>query len=246
MSSILKALEKVEESNSTKRVAGDSALIRSRKSRPVWVMPVAVLCGAGVATLATFAAMGGFSRHAPVAQASLVVAKAAPVVVAPLNQVVETPVLAPEQAPPVDPALLIPGSKSAPVANLKGSPVANPKAVAAVNPKAVSRSTGKSAAASAAAVPGSASLQPASVQPAPAQAAPVSQVVPAPAPARPELKVSGIVWQKNGESSFAVVNNRAVQQGGTVDGYKVLEIHHDMVRFSGRDGNVDVPLGDDE
>jgi general secretion pathway protein B len=92
------------------------------------------------------------------------------------------------------------------------------------------------------------SAQPAAVQAAPAPMAslPEGAVAVPPAPSRPELKVSGIAWRGKGESSFAVVNGRAVLQGATVDGFKVLEIQKDLVRFSGSNGNVEVPLGEDE
>jgi general secretion pathway protein B len=81
----------------------------------------------------------------------------------------------------------------------------------------------------------------------PAQANPVPAAAPAVAavPVHPEPKVSGVAYQNNG-SSFAVVNGRAVLQGGTVDGFKVLEIHQDRVRFSGSNGTFEVPVGDDE
>jgi len=251
MSSILKALEKAEESKGPNRMAGESGLIRSRRSRPTWVMPVAVLGGAAVAALVTFAAMGGFSGHAPVAQAPVAVAKSAPVVVAPLNPVIETPAAPPEQAVPAESA------EPAGVAGWNSGTAANPiavpaaKALPAANkktavPTAVPLPVGRSRVVPAA--PRRASVQPAPAQAATVQTAPVPAPAPAvaPAPATPELKVSGIAWQGKGESSFAVVNGRAVLQGGVVDGYKVLEIHQDMVRFSGSNGNIDVPLGGDD
>jgi general secretion pathway protein B len=274
MSSILKALEKAEESNSTKRSAGDSGLIRSRRSRPVWVMPTAVLGGAVVAALATFAAMGGFSRHAPVAQAPAVLAKADPVVVAPAKFVSEKPVATP--APSAAPAAIAPTAvaPAAPAptasagANPKAAPAANLKVVQPQNPKAAPL-TAKAVTMPAKVVPATAKAIPAqpgktrtvtstapqpaggraaTPQPAVVQAAPVPEPAPvaAAAPHRPELKVSGIAWQNNGESSFAVVNGRAVLQGGTVDGYKVLEIQRDAVKFSGANGITVVPLGDEE
>jgi general secretion pathway protein B len=225
MSSILKALEKAEESHSTRRNGGDSGLIRTRTHRPSWVMPAAVLCGAVVATLVTFAAMGGFSRQAPVAQVPVaqvpaVVAKTGPVVVAPLNPVIELPAALPEQTPASQSAgaLVLPGPKVAPLPAL----------------------TGKAARHAMVPMP-----HPASVQPSPAQTTPEPEATAA-EKAAPALRVTGIAWQNNGESSFAVVNGKAVLQGGMVDGFKVMEIHHDMVRFSGSSGTIDVPLGGEE
>ena len=267
MSSILKALEKAEESNS-KRPAGESGLIRSRRHRPTWVMPVAVLCGAAVATLATYAAMGGFSRHAPVASAPAVVAKTETVVVAPLNPVVETPAAAPAQTLPAEPAAATtaPNPQAAPVVNSaplaatktslappKIAPLVNPKAAplpglrAGSLGKAAVLPTGKARAVAKVAVSQPVLVQPAAVQVAPAPVA-VRETAPAaaPAPALPELKVSGIAWQGKGESSFAVVNGRAVLQGATVDGFKVIEIHQDVVKFSNGQKTFEVPLGEEE
>ena len=264
MSSILKALEKAEESNSTKRQPGESNLIRSRRSRPTWVLPAAVLCGACAATLVTFAAMGGFSRRAPAAPAPVPVTKADPVLVVPLKPVIETPAPVPRQTAPVTPAgapslnpraVPAPSPKNAPLSTPAEAPgLLDQKSAARVNSKEaspgipeVTRSpVGKARVAAKAASPRSA--QPAVVQAAPAPRVPLPETavtVPT-APSLPVLKVSGIAWQGKGESSFAVVNGRAVLQGATVDGFKVLEIQKDMVRFSGSNGNVDVPLGADE
>jgi general secretion pathway protein B len=269
MSSILKALEKAEESNSTKRVAGDSDFIRSRKSRPRWVMPGAVLGTAGLAVLVTFAVMGGFSRPAPSVKVPVVVAAPtpapAPAVLAPVNTVIESPAVVPEQTPPGRSAraLAVPDPKTSPVTsqkagskpdakvtsqvNAKAAPLVNAKAVPAVNAKVtpavksktVTLPAGKShaAAVKVPAVPVQSAASQTRVETAPAVA---------PVPAHPEPKVSGIAWQSNGESSFAVVNGRAVLQGSTVDGFKVLEIHQDAVKFSGSNGTFEVPLGGEE
>jgi general secretion pathway protein B len=249
MSSILKALEKAEESHSTRRNGGDGGLIRARKQRPTWVMPVAVLCGAAVATLVTFAAMGGFSRQAQpapvaqVAQVPAVGAKTAPVIVAPLNPVTELPAVMPEQALPNQtlPSQMLPSQM------LPSQPAG---VLVAPSPKVppLPALQGKAVRSAAVPVPHPAAAQRAPVQAAPVQAAPAqaaSEPEVAPAHTGPVLKVTGIAWQNNGESSFAVVNGRAVLQGGMVDGFKVMEIHHDMVRFSGSGGTIDVPLGDE-
>jgi general secretion pathway protein B len=267
MSSILKALEKAEESNSTKRMAGDSDFIRSRKSRPTWVLPGAVLGAAALAVLVTFAIMGGFSRPTPSAKVPVVVAKTAPAssVATPLNTVIETPAIVPEQGVPGGSAkaVAVPGPQTSPVINqkavakpeakittqlnAKAAPAANAKGSSAVNPKVTSPVKSKTATLPA----GKAHAAATKVQAVPAQAAPAQARVEAaaavvPVPAHPEPKVSGIAWQSNGESSFAVVNGRAVLQGSTVDGFKVLEIHQDAVKFSGSNGTFEVPLGGEE
>ena len=210
MSSILKALEKVEESQNPRRHGGAAGLARGRERRPAWVVPAWALGGAAVATVVTFAIMGGFSRPTapPVAQQVDKLANSAPVAVAPLNPLPVTPASAP--------------------------------------------------AAKSARLPSAAVAQPASVRPAVAQAAPAvatpAVATPAPdatpqvAPEKPrqEVRVTGIAWQREGESSVAMVNGRPVRQGGVVDGFKVEQIYEDSVRFSGINGSLTVPLGGGE
>ena len=136
-------------------------------------------------------------------------------------------------------APLTPVVKAAPLAILKAAPLSNPKVALPVGkPRAVAK----------AAAPQPVSVQPAVVQVAPVVVAPVREAAPAvaPAPAFPDLKVSGIAWQGKGESSFAVVNGRAVLQGGVVDGFKVLEIRPDAVKFSGSNGTFEVPIGKED
>jgi general secretion pathway protein B len=263
MSSILKALEKAEESNSTKRMASDRDLIRSRKSRPSWVMPGAVLCAAALATLATFAVMGGFSRHTPSVPAPAVVARVvpvpapapAPVVPTPANTVIETPVVVPDQASPAGSTRATAPPTSAPAAlpktaakvTAKVAPQANAQVIVPATGKVSSPIKAKTATAPAAKIRAAATKAPvAPVQATTSQARPDAAPAVVVSPAHPEPKVSGIAWQNNGESSFAVVNGRAVLQGSTVDGFKVLEIHQDAVKFSGSNGSFEVPLGGEE
>jgi general secretion pathway protein B len=235
MSSILKALEKVEESHSTRRNGGVSGLIRGRERRPAWVVPAGVLGGAAVAALVTFAAMGGFSHPAaPVLQVKAV-AKSAPVVVAPLYPVTEVPAAAqPDQTLRIEPAQAV--------------VMPNPIALPAPSPALAAKPRHVPAVPVARPASAQPSLQPSSALGAPAKAAPVPVATPEviPEKTRPEIRVTGIAWQKNGESSVAIVNGRSVQQGGMVDGLKVEEILPDSVRFSGGSGKLDVPLGGGE
>lgn len=304
MSSILKALEKVEESQSTRRDGGPGGFKKRRERRSRWVLPVAVIGGATVAALATFAAMGGFSRSAaPVVEAKAV-AKPAPTVVAPLAQPSGAPATpaqqvqqlpqpsqaqeaalpgqgAPDQAAaePVPPIPPLPAPKAATDAVAKrviggATPVVRTKSAARIAPAKAA----PAAARSAKAAPGQAARlqpvrqqavkapaaqpvrataqQPARItaqQPAPQQvvAAPVQtgSAAQAPAPAKADkgrsdhLRVTGIAWQKDSASSGAIVNGRMLQQGGTVDGYRVEQILEDKVIFSGAAGKVEIPLG---
>ncbi|GAB4295654.1 MAG: hypothetical protein Fur0034_04310 [Desulfuromonadia bacterium] len=50
-----------------------------------------------------------------------------------------------------------------------------------------------------------------------------------------KFRVSGIGWQKDASSRYAVINGNAVSEGGVIDGAKVLEIHQDRVLME-RDG----------
>jgi general secretion pathway protein B len=247
MSSILKALEKVEESRNARRNGGASGLVRARERRPAWVVPAGVLGGAVVAALATFAAMGGFSRTgAPVRQEvalqqSKAVEKSGPASVAPLYTEIDTQAAQPEQARPIEPAqtVVVPIPKTPPV------PSPTPAARPAVRPARVF--------APAVPVARPAPVQPTSLQATPLQVAPVKAapvaepVTPVvPEVTRPEIRVTGIAWQKASGSSAAIVNGRSVQQGGMVDGYKVEEILEDKVRLSGSRGNLEVQLGGGE
>jgi general secretion pathway protein B len=253
MSSILKALEKVEESQSSRRNVGAGNLVRGRERRPAWVMPAGVLGGAAVAALVTFAAMGGFSSHgtAPVSQTAQTAAaeKSAPVVVAPLYPLVETPIVPPAEPVSVEPkkepeqaveveAPIPKVSNHSPqtAARRSKAPVV---AIPVVRPLPVPRQ-----------VPVARQVQ---TQPTPVQAAPVNTTpIPVAAPevpperARPEVRVTGIAWQKDSASSAAIVNGRSVQQGSMVEGYKVEQIFEDRVRFSGKSGSLEVPLGGGE
>ncbi|GFO59324.1 hypothetical protein GMST_16490 [Geomonas silvestris] len=263
MSSILKALEKAEETSS-KRIAAEHDMIRARRARPVWVVPTAVIGGAAVAALVTFAAMGGFTRHgapqsasAPTTPAANATAKAPAVPAA-------APAPAPAAAAPTAsaPATAAPAVSAVPVtaksaattpaaaAPLKAAPVAKAGAIPVAKAAAAAPVAGKGVQSAKAPVhkqPAAAHQQPAAVQAAPVAppAAPMA-AAPAAAPTHAELKVSGVAWQGNGESSFAVVNGRGVLQGATVEGYKVLEIHPDRVRFQGSNGTFEVSVDEEK
>ena len=316
MSSILKALEKVEESQGASRTGKAAGFKKTRERRRPWLLPISVFCGAVVAALATFAAMGGFSHTAaPVQEAA--VAQPAPVAAAPATPVTEASTPQPSQRvqadQPVQPvpaeparqvdvptptaspapsatasakpkaaatvspkpaaraaatvsakptattaAVAKPAAKAAakPAAKVAAKPAAKPAAVAAVKP--VVRPVAKAAAHKQRASTGAvATLRPASARSVPVRAA-SAPVKPAPLQAasfiepaapvahekgRPEIRVTGIAWQNESASSAAIVNGRSVQQGGTVEGYKVEKILEDKVVFSGSNGRLEVHLG---
>uniref|UniRef100_C6E0J0 General secretion pathway protein GspB n=1 Tax=Geobacter sp. (strain M21) TaxID=443144 RepID=C6E0J0_GEOSM len=220
MSSILKALEKVEDAQNQKRNPGAGGLGRKRERRPAWLIPAWSLGGAAVATLVTYSIMGGFGKPAP-----------------PAAQVVATaPQPAARPAAPVAEAAV----STAPVATEK--PVAAPVKSRQTRDevKAPVRKQQVGSVPKLAAKP-QRSLKvpepPVSARPAAVHAAPALVAPPQ------EIRVTGIAWQNDSQSSFAMVNGRPVRQGAVVDGYKVEQIFEDSVRFTGGKGPVTIPLG---
>lgn len=61
-------------------------------------------------------------------------------------------------------------------------------------------------------------------------------------PAPTDIKVSGVAWQEERSARRAVVNGFLMQEGKTVAGAKILEIHQDWVRFSSPTGIFDVHM----
>ena len=244
MSSILKALEKVEESQSTRRDGGASGFKKARERRRAWLLPAGVLGGAAVAALVTFAAMGGFSRSGAPASALQEAAKSAPVVVSPVTPVTGTPATQPEQPVSSAPvaAVALPNLKAAPAtaAKLPAEVAAKPGRVSAA-PVALARVPARTSQQQGASVTSDATAVQTTSVPATQFIEPTAQVVHE--KPRPELRVTGIAWQKDSASSAAIVNGRSVARGGIVDGYKVEEILEDKVRFSGNSGKLDVALG---
>jgi general secretion pathway protein B len=222
MSSILKALEKVEDAQNARRQGGVNGLSRKRERRPAWILPAWVFSAAVVAALSTYAAMGGFSRSA---RPALPAVSAAPQV--------QTVVIEPEQ---IVPEQNVNKAKTKPA---KAKPVkAKPAVAIAAKPTRVP----------AVAVPHRHVAAPALARVAPVHAAkdPVAAPVTAhvaPAKSRQEIRVTGIAWQKDSASSAAIVNGHSVQQGGMVGGYKVEQIFEDKVRFSDSTGKQDISLG---
>ena len=237
MSSILKALEKVEDAQNQKRNPGAGGLGRKRERRPAWLIPAWSLGGAAVATLVTYSIMGGFSKPAP-----------------PAAQVVATaPQPAAQKFAPVAKAVAPPAPVATPE-QVAPAPIKTPVAPAAAKPepkRPVAKQPAKGVKAQLSVkvpVPPS-PVRPAAAHVAPAPAAPVA-VLPqrqvALDKSRQEISVTGIAWQNDSQSSFAMVNGRPVRQGAVVDGYKVEQIFEDSVRFSGAKGSVTIPLGASE
>ncbi|MEI6206143.1 MAG: hypothetical protein WCP20_05120 [Desulfuromonadales bacterium] len=64
----------------------------------------------------------------------------------------------------------------------------------------------------------------------------VQKVIAAPA----DIKVSGIAWQEERAARRVVINGFLLQEGTTVSGAKILEIHPERVRFTSPAGIFDV------
>lgn len=59
----------------------------------------------------------------------------------------------------------------------------------------------------------------------------------------PVLQVGGIAWQKDSASPMAIVNGTPVAEGSTVSGARVEKIYPERVRFSHKGHTFDVGLG---
>jgi general secretion pathway protein B len=255
MSSILKALEKAEDAQNQKRNPGAGGLGRKRERRPAWLIPVWSLGGAAVATLVTYSIMGGFGKSAP--PAAQVVATAPQPPAQPVAPVAKAAV-------PAASAPTAPAATAKPVAPAPVKPLAAPVAVkpqqtrhevkapvrkqqVASVPKPAVKPAAKPQRSKVPAPP--VPVRPAAVHAAPALAAPVAaQPARAVSSEKPhqDIRVTGIAWQNDSQSSFAMVNGRPVRQGAVVDGYKVEQIFEDSVKFSGSKGPVTIPLGASE
>ncbi|GFE57923.1 general secretion pathway protein GspB [Geobacter sp. AOG1] len=225
MSSILKALQKLEQEKSSRRqvapdVAVDIVKPPAPKHRSPWLIPGAMAGVTLLAVLITYAAMGGFARTGP-----------KPVAIPPIGTLPEKVAAS---VPPVvspTPAVRLPAT-SLPASQKRQAPPMSLPATRAVASK------------SAPLPPQQVVPQPESpVQAPPTVPAKMDPVSPPAAPPLPTLKVTGIAWDKDSSSRLAMVNGAAVAQGGMVEGARVEEIYPDRVRFAAGKRSFEVPLG---
>lgn len=238
MSSILKALQKLEQDKAARQTREpdiSGAITRSsqrRKTQPRWLVPTVMLLVAAISILVTYAVMGGFggNRQTP-----------APPVVADIPQ--ERPQGAPQ--PPQAPLVPVSPRETA-------APSRLPIAHAPRSPQAPSERPGKTDAVIP--VPTPKQGTPARIgepqttppQPSPAQAPQaMTAEQPAPPPKPPALRVSGIAWQKDSTSRLAVINGASVTEGGMVEGAQVEEIFPDRVRFTFKGSTFEIYMGKD-
>lgn len=246
MSSILKALKKVEEEKNARQNAAPltSDVVkprrRSQQSRR-WKAPAALAAVAVVAVLSTYGAMGGFSSGKQGKAAIAVVDKAADSSVSTAVTEQVQPVAFPADGTPAGtPPQSAPGQKTAAAPLPAVRQPLNSPLIVATEKKAAAQATRP------ASVP---AMKPASITPAVAVRRQPEAFVRtttgsiAVRDIHAEFKVNGIAWQKESSSRLAVVNGVAVTQGSTIDGAKVVEILPDRVRFSQGGRNFEVVLG---
>ncbi|HZV81823.1 MAG TPA: general secretion pathway protein GspB [Geobacteraceae bacterium] len=229
MSSILKALKKLEQEKAMRR-EGEIDLSREilhgptrRKKRFSWQWPAAittiVLLFAIVAILLTreTTTVKPEQHPTPLREAQL-----------------------PSTPAPVAAEKISPRPADAP--RLEAVPVYKPAKVSAANPAPTRIPTPLSP-------PQQPSMQAPSLPPAaPPVTATAPRVEPArkqapPAPVDPAFAVSGIAWNKDSADRLAIVNGQPLTTGSFLDGAVVEEILPDRVRFSQGGKTFEVPLG---
>jgi general secretion pathway protein B len=221
MSSILKALQKLESDKETRKTREpdiSTAIKMSgqrRKEHFTWLAPSVVIIVAAVSILVTFSLMGGFSaKRQPDLQT--VQQPIQPQQTQSINQQLEKSYNAVE---PETPAL-----KSSTVNPVSVLPVGKkpvPTAVPILPTPQISPLVGNN-------------KQQLPSQPQP-QNLPVAKLPEAPTESsapKPKFIISGIAWQSDSASRIAVVNGTPVLEGSSVGGVKVEQIFPDRVKFS--------------
>lgn len=229
MSSILKALQKLERDKETRKTREpdiSSAIIMSgvrRKEPSRWLIPVLAISVASVSILITFTLMGGFSGKKLT-----------------ISQSVLQPI-PPRQSPPDN----RPTDRSRPVAEPLSTPIESQFSNSAPPAPVVSK-------------PRAATIQALPALPLPALPTATAKTAPAmrqsgavdPQPAQPaekpasspRLGISGIAWQQDSAARIAVVNGISVSEGSSVDGVIVEQIFPDKVRFSHQGKSFEISL----
>jgi general secretion pathway protein B len=216
VSSILKALEKLEQEKRAKRSTKQdiaAGVVRSnRKQKPLtgWLFPATIALTALVAVLVTYLIVRGPNSKPAATSVTATATPEAKQTSIPQNLLQGNEPIAPPQSAPSPVSPLLPRG-TAPAS----SPLIPPPIVKQQAP-----------------------------QPSPPAATLSEPATPPPSPPQqPSLKVSGIAWQKDNSSRLAVVNGVAVSEGSSIEGAKVEEIFPDRVRFSAGGERFEIPLG---
>ncbi len=247
MSSILKALRKLEEQQAARRGETPHVTLRPAPSGPRWRAPTAILVSVVLAVAATVAVMNGISPRTapePAPQASPHrgpapegVAGAQPTV--PATEEVTVPTAVPDRE--VEGGEPIPADETGPV-RMAVPRSAVPRRAQAVPPMPALEEPETTA--PLAAIPrGSreARLKQASPRTLP-KTQTMDRALAPPPPSQP-LTVSGIAWQKGESDRIAMVNGSPVTEGTVVAGARVVEIKRDRVRFSRDGAEFEIPIG---
>jgi general secretion pathway protein B len=248
MSSILKALKKLEQSKSVRRgsdhdmtwfIRGDTGESVPRRRWPLFLALLGVAAAAAVATYGVMTKFSGPLRPERAGQSMGKGTKAA----GSRQPSPERAVAVPRAASPVQEAvkpsvaagsLRTSGAKSGHGVPLPDETLKTRPFPGALAPKGTVRQISPSG-------PNQRKL------PARGSASPSAPVTPpagqAVSPEHPVLQVGGIAWQKDSASPMAIVNGTPVAEGSTVGGARVEKIYPERVRFSHKGRTFDVGLG---
>ena len=239
MSSILKALKKLEQEKAVRHngntdiAKGILRNVPKGKKRPGWLFPVSMAGAALVASLVTFALMAGFQ---PANRSAATDAKS--------QEAIKTPPV-PARGPSAPmaesrDALRRIGNQSDRVVPKTMRTVKSP--VPGKSPSAGIRSARPlpEAAWESPSLPSDAPSPP-KAQESAAKAGPLMK--PALGRSLLALTVTGIAWQKDSTDRIAIVNGTSVSEGVMVEGARVEEIFQDRVRFSFDKQTFDISLG---
>lgn len=231
MSSILKALKKVEDDKAVRRpdeLKIDAEILRAdnpARFNSVGAAVIAMLLLAGGSGATYMYMKRGGTSSVDLKPAAAVSGQRQPPVAS------SAPDIKTEQLPPA--ATVVPAQQQN---NAKAEiPAKSQKKTQKPAP------TGATAAATKPASPAvtpkpAAQLKSAAGTTAPQSSAPVKAAVPA-------LRVNGIAFQDGSTDSVAMVNGVPLSNGSMIDGVKIEEIHRNKVRFSYNGEKFEIPLG---
>lgn len=241
MSSILKALKKVEEEKAARRNGGTDVAkgilrnIPAKKRSTRWILPVSVAGSALAAALLTYYLTGSHSspRGEALTTASVKTAQEAKEVKAPIQapaQVLKT-VEHPPNGPLVAQTADLPEKKHVARAVAAPSSGKQPGRLPKNRTDEGTLPEERMPSPTVAIAPQKRTVEP--VQPKEVGSPP------------PKLRVSGIAWNKDSSERLAVVNGMSVTEGTTIEGARVEQIMKDKVRFSFEKKTFDVAVGNE-
>jgi general secretion pathway protein B len=218
MSSILKALQKLENdktSRKTRELDISSAIIREKQRRSThtrWIIPIVITVVAATSVILTYTIMGGFSADHK-AEKQLI-----------------------QQGRPLQPPIALQSPSSQLPTAPASAPVALPTEHRSANSTLTEQRSKKPRSLTIATpppdLPAVESSPPASVSPQPQSSLPATdRSKDKPSPVQ-TFTINGIAWQKDSASRLAVVNGVPVREGGIVEGAKIEQILQDRVIFS--------------